>query len=533
MKTPTILAKIKFMVDKNFLNKQLSSTRAGDFSPVGRKSIMAGNGADKPNFIEKMLKPIVGQFKGMALTVGKVFGAITLVAALLETLKPIVGLVQNFIKLIGEFLRPISDVLVGLFTNILVMVRPVVQMFRVLMAPFRQLAMRGMSAANRLISQGMFTGGAEGAAMVSAGFQGALSSASLLMSGFMDLIFSPLKKIDFLGIGDALTDAFADWQSNAIGGVFKVIEKSRFLFDEVDDFTKLSVDEIKSSFDMIDAYIDAIKTQIGGFAIGNWMKDLDTVQTGLNTVFDPLVTLFSAENNPAKAIQGMVDKMTALKDTMPTVADAITNTITATMNRLQEEISKLTGSDAEGVFKNSLIGLEKELGKVKGTNIFTKFGDIMTASPDDLNKIIFKGANAKEMFGWTTKLEESTRLINEHMAKYPNLDETRKIGLLKEQGLMDKYYKPGTIPGALENGLMCMDDLMKKSFEPEKGKINVTFNSGLESLRKSTGNFKDALSIIANEINKIAELAANSARKAASAARNAESSSRSIRLARS
>ena len=58
----------------------------------------------------------------------------------LEVFKPILTIAKGIIKVLGEFLRPISDVIVLLLLPILQILKPILLVVRQIMAPFRRLA---------------------------------------------------------------------------------------------------------------------------------------------------------------------------------------------------------------------------------------------------------------------------------------------------------------------------------------------------------------------------------------------------------
>jgi hypothetical protein len=280
VKIPTMLAKVKLQVEKSMLFKDVKTPvekalsvategmgksiignlkeqmkilddiveKSSDISEINyaltKKSglqkelgqVVGGKAEDtSAPLFERGLKTISGALGGILGGITKIFGAVSIMAIIFEVAKPIFKILEAFFKMVREFVRPIADVITMLLSPILIMIKPIVYMFRLLMQPFRELAMKGMAAANVLIAQGMRMGGEEGKAMVGEGMMGALSSAGLMMSGFLQVVFTPLIKafenVPLLsGVAEGFVNALKDWEEASIRGVTRTITlKDTFL----------------------------------------------------------------------------------------------------------------------------------------------------------------------------------------------------------------------------------------------------------------------------------------------------------------
>jgi hypothetical protein len=246
--TPTLIANIKLRVEKSFLVQQINSISQNvqnsmstnmikrsvnnlknNFSGVGAKEKSDSSSTSDEGYglgmLASGLKTIVSSVKKFSSGFLKIIGVISLVEMFIGVLKPVASSVSGIMKMLGEFLRPISDVIYFLLQPILVMLRPILFVFKTLMAPFKEIAMRGLMAANLLISRGMKVGGATGGEMVAEGYSTALSSASLMLSGFIEVAFSPV--VDFFNsLGGIFGDSsekwdnlMMSWQNSALQGI--------------------------------------------------------------------------------------------------------------------------------------------------------------------------------------------------------------------------------------------------------------------------------------------------------------------------
>lgn len=319
MAVPVLVAKLKLLADKSHIAKTLDSLSANIGGPEGM-----GDGFIKltdmaSDFIGKLMTPI-RTFMGLS---AKVIGFLGIVGAVMNLAQPAFRMLDNFTKLLAELVRPITDIMLMLVQPLLIMIRPVVQQFRLLMLPFRELVAQGNAAAQRLIGEGVRTGGEEGRAMIGAGFRGVISSAGLMFSGMLEVLFQPLANM--LRVGDGFAKMMESVQSIAIGGVFKVMEKAEWLFNNLDDFTSITVDEMRKGFRLIDATVDETRRLIGGFSIGVWKNNLNTVQTNINTMFDPLNNFLNNRLTNVVDVNTYFNEMTTVLNNLNNILPGVTS----------------------------------------------------------------------------------------------------------------------------------------------------------------------------------------------------------------
>lgn len=253
---------------------------------------------------------------------GGKLGAILAVAGVaLSILKPMMPMIKGLGKMIGEFLRPIAEVIMMLLAPILSLMRPILITFKALMAPFKQAAMTGIAAAQKLIGQGMQLGmdTPEGSGLIEEGFAGSLNAASLMMSGFVETLFTPLAELWHMG--DAFAGAMDNWQDSALEGVHRVI----ILSDSVDNLSEGLGglrDGAGAALSIIDEQVALLRAEVGLFTIENFQTDMGIAQeiitaTGLLAVGDFEGAKIAAENlnTPFSEFTGyMNDLYTILPD---------------------------------------------------------------------------------------------------------------------------------------------------------------------------------------------------------------------------
>lgn len=499
----TLLVRLKTIVDNNAFTKNLKEMGgkvrdAVAVSPIKKDDLATSSTEDKKTgkksgFAVNMLKHL----KGVLLTGGKILGIATIISVVLE---PAMKMLDGIGKMLKEFFRPISDMLMTLVMPLMIMLRPIVQTFRVLMMPFRQAAMEGLAAANLLISQGMqmkIDGHEGGGDLISAGFKGAMSSAGLLMTGFLNVIMTPFKNIGALGIGRAITNTLADWESMAINGVLTVKGQAGIFRDMMNvvgnDVTKITRDNIVYAFKQVENIVDDLETHIGGFSITNFKTNWDTVQNMSDIVFNPLLKELSGEEGLAEAIETTGTILQNFKDTYPSVVAAFE---TEAVNVFERILDSLDFDIKGSPFDSTIDGLVKDLEALNALEPRGIFDSI---------KSFFTGTN----YGYSAKQIEGLKdqVVRDYMDMFPEVGQYQKAGLRMMLRDMDLYFGHSLVPDA--------------------------FRNGLKNMEKSTKTFVESLKSAGNSIESIARSAAASAAKAASAARSAESSARSASRARS
>ena len=507
----TLLVKIKTIIDENVFTKNLKTIGKGVKDSFALKSPASGV-AKETGGDEKKGGGLLSGLKGIGKSIGNIvkvagtalkwLGVIGLVMAAIEPAMKLVGDITIMLK---EFFRPISDMLTTLVMPLLMMLRPIVQMFRVLMAPFRELAFQGLAASNMLISQGMqmnMEGQEGGGALIGAGMKGAISSAGLLMSGFLQVLMQPLAGlIDNVIPGtlagfDSMMEA---WQSRAIGGIFKVMGKADLVMKLGEDISILTSDNISALFTVIDTHVDEIRKTVGGFTIETWKDDFSTIQTNLDEFFDPLIESLAAGSPMDEAMINMSKNLKAFESLYPLTASAMDKAVTSlALNFL--ELKRITDETFNMV---GISGLDAKLDEMKGTNFFEKVFDVFigTRATTGLTSLFTKGdllGNLKESVSmWENASERKNTLLDNTM---------NSLGLVTEEE---------------RKSWLERNDLAKHYLNPSTGKIIQTHITGYFSMEKSANKFVDALKTAGKSIETIADQAANAARRAEASARSA------------
>lgn len=84
----------------------------------------------------------------------KIGGAVGVILQIMQSFKPLISMINNVIRILVEFLRPIADVVMLLLYPILQILKPILQVFREIMAPFRKLAFSLASQAGQARAAG-------------------------------------------------------------------------------------------------------------------------------------------------------------------------------------------------------------------------------------------------------------------------------------------------------------------------------------------------------------------------------------------
>ena len=582
MKVPTMLAKVKMMVEKSSLfnqmnaineeamDKAMKTTEKGminslksqigglnklieestDLSLIrdamtkrgsleGRlEKVMSGQNPDA-SIGERGIGGLSRGLKSILGFTGKIFGAVSLIAVLFELARPVVNILQSLFKMIGEFVRPIADTMTMLLQPILIMLRPLVQTFRTLMAPFRQLAMQGMVAANMLISQGMQQGGETGNLMVREGMKGALSSASLMLSGFMDVLMTPFKNIEMFGIGDAISSAMENWQSAAISGVMKVSEKADLIRDNIMVLEDIDSAQLGEMFNVIDAGVDKIQERMGGFTIENYEKGLNEVQNMIGDVtgkFTELNQVLSGGDEDAIAVvaEEFFDELTKIDKILP---DANTN-----LNSFAKTIGLMNDSAREGAAMAALPGMASDLDKIGKSNAPSKIKAIMDgisnigpwlANPDRLQGGLVEGYRRSMETQERDQKNIMDRMVADTKRDMGIIGTDYEEGWTKLLGIMSKYWSNSLIPDGFEKGFVKMLNTSEMNMAPSSGKIVTNFINGFKVINESANNFVSNMRSVASDIKRIADDASRHASRARSAAASAQRSSNSVFMSRS
>ena len=515
------------------LNSQMSSPKPvgapSDPKPVGAPSDgssdgSSGGGMSGIKNIFKTLKSGMGMVSKIAIGVG-------LVMAVMKILGPALKVGQVIITLISEMLRPIGDVVMIMLMPILALMKPILIVFRGLMAPFKQAAMMGMAASQRLIGEGMrmkldddASNDAAGGEMVAAGMAGTLQSASLMMSGFVGSIAKML----------GFENAFAKWEATATEGVVKVITLS----DTYSSFNTIldnSANAWRDAQNVIGYQMDLIESSIGEFS----MDTFDDALTNSGLVVDLAIGVVSGSLTDLQAAIDAFNAVAIIPVTVPQV-----------IGGMEAE----SGGDPNSLVTQGAADIASSFNVEDQINRIKVMGDTLAKNVDDAPNFWQQFGNAaKETFKmigtdqtWketiqnqsdfynrntVQQLEATKTMLDGVTAIYQSAPEDQKAAILRglEEQLvsMDEYWGNSLIPDSMNMGLLHMLNITNLAMGSE-GIIPAAYNSGLDTMTSSTKTFGEVMESIAKivaksakDASKAAKAAVRSAEKAAKAARSA------------
>ncbi|HEC63911.1 MAG TPA: hypothetical protein ENI23_01305 [bacterium] len=209
---------------------------------------------------------------------GPLIAGIGLIVSQLKVFQPVVNMVKTIVNVLGQFLRPVSDVILLLLMPILQILKPILVVVRQIMQPFRQLAF----SLSRQASQALQTGQPAQAASLFALSIGAIGTGVQAVLGFFVKEFTK----SFLG---------------GLGEIFKVIFP--FFAGKIDEGVGLAKDAIDFGIASL------ITTQ--SFLI---VKAADVLGADVSKEFSGIVSMMDKlfigpENSFASVFNSMTDIM--------------------------------------------------------------------------------------------------------------------------------------------------------------------------------------------------------------------------------
>lgn len=451
---------------------------------------------------------------------GKIGGAIMVGMGLFKALQPTFEALGSFTQMIAELLRPINDAFMMLLIPLFQMMRPIVQVFSTLMMPFRKMAMQGASSAGALMGKGMemkMKGEEGGGALIKEGLKGALQSANLMMSGFIDVIFSPLANA--MGIGDRFESAMDSWQASAMKGVTRVI----LLQDTFSTFaSELGNDSeaVKQSMAIIDEQVSMVSQAAGGFSMDNVEGVLDAIQgTGkvtegaLTKDFEKIKEGAESLNKPASELLGNLSGAglgaSYLNDQLDDLSKSLNDTQLKQFQQGEFDAVKRDIESSEPGFLDKLgagFGAVQHRRKLQNNMGVDPTEGFM--SPESILQPFktFKEGFSGEDEEWA---ENSIAKLNRIKSKHEELPTHIEKGLNTMLTRMNKYMGNSLIPESMESGLLHMYKDTGKYYGKEEGLIVKKYQGGLKNLEKSTEGFTESM----KKVGKIAKDSLNKVEK--------------------
>jgi len=132
----------------NDLNSQLSSTTLSASSQLDKLKADSGitsEGEGKGGGgagLGGSSKAISKGLSGILSMAGKIFAGISVAAVVMKALAPAAKMLSSIMSILAAFLRPINDILMMMLRPVLALLRPALQIFNSMFAPFRQAMLR-------------------------------------------------------------------------------------------------------------------------------------------------------------------------------------------------------------------------------------------------------------------------------------------------------------------------------------------------------------------------------------------------------
>lgn len=543
IKTPTIVAKVNLKVEKSFLRKQLDKVM-DDYKAGGVKGALKGVGQRAGEGLGRGIMQIPKMLSTLLKGFGKIIGIATGIAMIVEVFKPVYSLLEGVFKMIREFVRPVADVITMLLQPILVMIRPIVMMFRTLMMPFRQLAYQGLAAANLLISQGMEMGGEEGKGLIAEGFKGAINAASLMMSGFVRVVFTPLMEaLDSVpllsGIADGFSNAMDRWESSATKGVTRTIVLSS-TFSNLIPILGDTREAASRALDAIDEQMNLLEKTIDDWTVDNAPRILKAAGKAVDMAVGVVASALQGED-------GLESLLESAEEAAKSFAKALGEDESKLIGRMQAATLKIDdfaksmkafeNLNAKMMERGQLEKFADEIEGTKGTSWWKKAQDIgkmaMRANPIHYaveGVITGKWDPFREAKEWESAQEARQKKFDELTL---DMSDGMISGLVEMLEAMNIYMTNSLIPESFEKGLQHMHKLNEHMFNPDKGKLITSTQTGYKTVENASNNFVKSMQSVANSIKSIAAEAARYAAQARASASRAASAARAASSARS
>ncbi len=425
-----------------------------------------------------MLSEMLGNVTGMFT---KIIGPIAIIAAMANVLKPALKTGFQIVKLLTEFLRPIGEVIMVLLQPILSMIRPMLIVFKSLMAPFRQIAFKGLAAANALIGRGtglMMSPGATdadkeaGASLITEGWKASLSSASLIFSGFIEILIGPMA--DLLNLGDSFDKVMVDWQDSALKGIARGTILSEIIGKLGD-----TAEDAQVGIRMVDGIMTELKNTFATFTLENFNK---VMEEGKGWIDGEMAAIKYFEEQTTTALNNL--KTTAEVVGIP-MHDLKINAALATLQveGLAKSFSKLlSGEDFKGMYENI-----KEQAEETRPGFPAKSMEV-AKSLSPLHMIVSGD-------------------MRDPVSRIKDLNKEWSEGYIKDLEALKGMWS--TLPQEQQKGLTSIHENTLKHFKVEGGLIPSEFSKGLGSMQTKALAFSGSLfaagSIIAGAASRVAD----------------------------
>ena len=444
------------------------------------KSASGGGGGG----VQGMLGNIGGKMEGVAKSMGFVSGLVAKIGAGIFTIVSITRafkqplmMINNISKMVSQFLQPISDTVMMMIAPVFSMLRPLVQTFQTLMQPFREAAMQGLAAAQELIGRGTRMGldGEEGAGkLMKEGLQGAVSSASLMLSGFLDVLTKPLQNIEFAGIGESIENGITMMQEMSQEGVLRVMT-FRDTFTEFEKTLGDTSEAANAASQTIDAQMDMLRESVDDFTIDNFEDNVETA----NKISEGHSELLKGNVEKVDEILEGIDmdssdiltNFSLMESSSKTFKDNINETLDRLSEERQRQQAKRVGEEIT------------QRSQEEAPGWFSRFGTAFGGGRERTNMIDMVISPFEEGVSWIEGFSDNWESEQEAIERI-NQESLNTI----RQNHGDSF---ADMVETQVQGNMRMEKEMNESFGAENGEIPMTVKRGTDNMTVSARGFAE------------------------------------------
>lgn len=465
---------------------------AGQGGQGGSSGGGGGGIGDVMSGMFESLGDIGKKFGSLLKMAGKIAGAVFAVVSLASAFSAVFDMLSKLTKMVGQFLRPIADTFMVLIQPVFSLLRPILKTLQTLMQPFRKAAMKGMAAANQLISKGMkmqMEGKEGGGALISEGFKGALQSASLMFSGFIDLIMGPLEDLPVLG--DRIKTAMNNWKESAQKGVVRV-QTFRDTFQKLKGDFGDAQEASKTASNIIGTQMDEIEDRVDNFTIKNFESNMETAKDVVKDSTKIIKGKFDDVKGKSKDAKSEIGKLAG-------ELQAVTDNGSKANEKVDKFVQNMKDAGNIDVFnfaRQAGVKQVKEEAKDKPGSIAKFSGGVseMVEALWNRTKDAFQGKVGRNQRTLSEAFQEGQREVMKNWAE--DVKEAAK-------NIKTEYKKQMPIIEKLNRkGLIDIKNTTSKYMGGEKttGKIPKNFNKGMSTVSDKTQDFQSKMSTAASKM---------------------------------
>jgi hypothetical protein len=152
---------------------------------------------------------------GVAMLLGKVAAIAKIVTDIFWAFKPVISVISQMMKMIGLFLQPIAEAIILIIRPLMEMLKPVVLIFKTMMAPFMNIVRQASSLMSKQGGSGDFSG------MMQTG----LFIMQTVLSPMILILANIFGKMIFVEGGKMIKNVIINLVADVMGLLFGAIDK--------------------------------------------------------------------------------------------------------------------------------------------------------------------------------------------------------------------------------------------------------------------------------------------------------------------